>query len=78
MLLELFPSVILIMSWLLYKHIYSALMGQSTGTQLFVKQANTLPTHCRHFEHMHEAVWLKIIIDKMTAIRTWTLFSSLY
>ena len=62
-------------------HIYSALMGQSTGTTAFNELRNTLPTHCRHIEHMHEDVWFKNIIDKRTATLYQHLdinFSSLY
>ena len=36
-----------------------------------MEQFDTLPIQCRHFEHMHEGVWLrKIFFDKMTAVRT--------
>ena len=59
MLIDLFSFVILNNAMALYMHIYSALMGQSTGTTVLMKQANTLPTHCRHIEHMHEAAWFK-------------------
>ena len=44
--------------------------------QLLMDQFDTLPIQCRHIEHMHEGVWLKkIIFDKMTAVRTLTIFS---
>ena len=39
-------------------------------TQLLMEQFDTLPIQCRHIEHMHEGVWLKKKIDKMTAMRT--------
>ena len=38
--------------------------------QLLMEQFDTLPLQCRHIEHMHEGVWLKIIFDKMTAMIT--------
>ena len=39
--------------------------------QLLMEQFDTLPIQYRHFEHMHEGVWLKkIIFDKMRAMRT--------
>ena len=43
--------------------------------QLLMDQFDTLPIQYRHIEHMHEGVWLKqTIFDKMTAMRTWTIF----
>ena len=41
--------------------------------QLLMEQFDTLPIQCRHIEHMHEGVWF-IIFDKMTAVRTMTIF----
>ena len=39
--------------------------------QLLMEQFDTFPIQCRHIEHMHEGVWcIKIIFDKMTAVRT--------
>ena len=39
--------------------------------QLLMEQFDTLPIQYRPIEHMHEGGWLKkIIIDKMTAMRT--------
>ena len=38
--------------------------------QLLMEQFDTLTIQYRHIEHMHEGVWLKKIIDKMTAMRT--------
>ena len=39
-----------------------------------MEQFDTLPIQYRHIEHMHEGVWLKkIIFDKMTAVRTYTI-----
>ena len=31
-------------------------------TQLLLEQFDTLPKQCRFIEHMHERVWLKIIL----------------
>ena len=43
--------------------------------QLLMEQCDMLPIQCRHIEHMHEGVWLKkIIFDKMTYMRTQTIF----
>ena len=41
--------------------------------QLLMEQFDTLPIQYRHIEHMHEGVWLKKRLDKMTAMRTWTI-----
>ena len=49
----------------------SAFMVRSTPTTAF----DMLPIQCRHIEHMHEGVWLKK--DKMTAMRTKTIFSDI-
>ena len=39
--------------------------------QLLMEQFDTLPIQCRDIEHMHEGVcFRKIIVDKMTAVRT--------
>ena len=39
--------------------------------QLLMEQFDTLPSQCRHIEHMHEGVWFKqMTFDKMTAMRT--------
>ena len=38
--------------------------------QLLMAQFDTLPIQYRHIEHMHEGVWLKKKIDKMTVMRT--------
>ena len=43
--------------------------------QLLMEQFDTLPTQYRHIEHMHAGVWLKKKIDKMTAVRTLTIFT---
>ena len=44
--------------------------------QLLMEQFHTLPIQYRRIEHMHEGVWLekKKIFDKVTAIRTYTIF----
>ena len=43
--------------------------------QLSMEQFDALPLQCRHIEHQHEGVDLEIIIsDKMTAVRTQTIF----
>ena len=43
--------------------------------QLLMEQFDTLPIQCRHIEHMHEGVWFtKNNFDKMTAVRTYTVF----
>ena len=43
---------------------------------------DTLPTQCIHIVHMHERVWLKYMIDKITAMRTthffWLIFNRGY
>ena len=41
--------------------------------QLLMEQFDTLPLQYKHIEHMHEGVWLKTKIDKMTAMRTLTI-----
>ena len=41
--------------------------------QLLMEQFDTLYIQYRHIEHMHEGVWLKKKIDKMTAVRTKTI-----
>ena len=47
--------------------------------QLLMEQFDTLFTQCRHIEHMHEGVWFtKNIIDKMTAMRTQTIFQDCF
>ena len=38
--------------------------------QLLIWQFDTFPIQYRHIVHMHEGVWLKKKIVKMTAIRT--------
>ena len=39
--------------------------------RLLIEQFDTLPTQCRHIEHIDEGVWFKnSILDKMTAMRT--------
>ena len=44
-------------------------------SQLLIEHFDTLPTQCRHIEHMHEGVWFtKNIIDKMAAMSTLTFF----
>ena len=44
-------------------------------SQLLIEHFDTLPTQCRHIEHMHEGVWFpKSIIDKMAALSTLTFF----
>ena len=57
--------------------------------QLMMEQFDAFPIQCRHIEHMHEGVWFrvdtlnicmkefgseKIIFDKITAVRTMTIF----
>ena len=43
--------------------------------QLLMEQFDILPIQCRHIEHMHEGVWFrKNNFDKMTAVRTKTIF----
>ena len=43
--------------------------------QLLIEQFDTFPIQYRHIEHMHEGVWFrKIIFDKITAVRTSTIF----
>ena len=43
--------------------------------QLLMELFDTLYAQCRHIEHMHEGVWFtKKNIDKMTVMRTWTIF----
>ena len=50
-------------------------MGRSTPTTPLVEQFDTLPIQCGHIEHMHEGVWFKKKnFDKMTAVRTLTIF----
>ena len=47
--------------------------------QLLMEQFDTLPLQCRHIEHMHEGVFVKIFFfDKMTAMRTFSLIRLLY
>ena len=41
--------------------------------QLLMEQFDTLPMRLRHIDHMHDGVWLKKKIDKMTAMRTLTI-----
>ena len=39
--------------------------------QLLLEQFDSLPSQCRHIEHMHEVVWFKqMLLDKITAMRT--------
>ena len=43
--------------------------------QLLMEQFDTLLLQCRHIEHMHEGGGSeKMIFDKMTAVRTKTIF----
>ena len=42
--------------------------------QLLMEQFDTLSVQCRHMEHMHEGVWFRNFFDKMTAVRTQTIF----
>ena len=50
-------------------------MDRSTRTTVFNGKFDTSPIQYRHIEHMHEGVWLKKIrFDKMTAVRTSTIF----
>ena len=44
-------------------------MANQLILQLFMKQFNTLLTGCAHIEHT-QGVWIKNILDKMTAMRT--------
>ena len=44
--------------------IYAYAMNDSAYTdqllpQLLIEQFDTLPSQCRHIEHMHEGVWFK-------------------
>ena len=39
-----------------------------------MEQFDTLPIQYRHIEHVHEGVWLKKKVNKMTAMRTKTIF----
>ena len=42
-----------------------------------IDHSDTLPTQCRHIEHMHEGFFsLKRIIDKMATMRTLTFFQA--
>ena len=41
--------------------------------QLLMEQFDTLPIQYRHIEHKHDGVWLKFFLDKMTAMRTYTI-----
>ena len=41
--------------------------------QLLMEQFDTWPIQYRHTEHMHEGVWLKKKMDKMTAAETYTI-----
>ena len=43
--------------WLLYMH--SASMGDQPLPKLLREQFDTLPSQCRHMEHIHEGVWFK-------------------
>ena len=48
-------------------------------SQLLIEHFDTLPTQCRHIEHMHEGVWFrKNFIDKMAAMRTLTFFQACF
>ena len=42
--------------------------------QLLMEQFDTFPIQCRHIEHMQEFGSEKIIFDKITAVRTKTIF----
>ena len=73
MFIELFPAVIL--NGFLYR-VYAYAMIVHTQAdqllpQLLVEQFDSLPSQCRHIEHMHEGFGSKqMIFDKMTAMRT--------
>ena len=56
------------MPWLLCMH------RQCRDSQLSMKQTKTVHTHCRHIKHMYETFLFGKITDKMTAMRTWTIF----
>ena len=44
-------------------------------SQLLIEHFDTLPTQCRHIEHVHEGVWFpKSINDKKAAISTLKFF----
>ena len=47
--------------------------------QLLMDQFDMLPKQCRHIEHLHDGVWFgkKINFDKMTSMRTKTIFSDI-
>ena len=42
--------------------------------QLLIQQFDTLPSQCRHIEHVHEGAWFHFFSDKMTAMRTKTIY----
>ena len=35
-----------------------------------MEQFDTLPIQCKHIEHVHEGVWFRKEIDKITAMKT--------
>ena len=47
--------------------------------QLLMDQFDMSPKQCRHIEHLHDGVWFgkKINFDKMTSMRTKTIFSDI-
>ena len=48
-------------------------------SQLLIEHFDTLPTQCRHIEHMHEGVWFaKNVCYKMAALRTFGIFSGMF
>ena len=49
------------------------LLADQILPQLLMEQFDTLPIQCRHIEHMHPGVWLKLFcfFYKMTALTTW-------
>ena len=58
-LLELFPLVVLNGFYIgLYANLDHTWADQLLP-QLLIKQFNTLPTQCRHIEHMHDGVWYR-------------------
>ena len=48
-------------------------------SQLLIEPFDTLPTQCRHIEHMYEGVWFpKSTTDKMAAMRTLSFFQAFF
>ena len=48
-------------------------------SKLLIEHFDTLPTQCRHIEHMHEGLWFpkaNYSNDKMATMRTLTFFQA--